>query len=151
MTRLRSVPAYCSAFDEDDGTRKSPGASGYVTLGVDTYFFPIDAQDSLISSIHIQTDGTIAGTFSLEVCNMPYVDITDWDDSASSPWVKYDATTAYIPTNGTGWTVTNMTMVKTAGVGNAFVDLGNSGAARLRLRADITTAGTVRVCQHGKD
>lgn len=148
----------CFALDEDDGARQEVGADGYVTLGVDTYLFPLGGGDSTVTGVHIVTDGTIAGTFTLEVSNMPRDpiqggsgNITDWDTATVGAWVKLDPSTAYIPTVGTGWSVTNATMTKTAGVGGAFVDLVASGAKRYRIKAVITTGGKVRVNAHGKD
>ncbi len=147
----------CFALDEDDGARQEVDADGYVTLGVDTYLFPLGGDDSTVSGVHILTDATIAGTFTLEVSNMPRDaiqggsgNITDWDTATVGAWVKLDPSTAYIPTVGTGWSVTNATMTKTAGVGAAFVDLIASGAKRYRIKAVITTGGKVRVNAHGK-
>ena len=156
---LRQSP-YVRALDEDDGAVIEPADDGYVTLTVDTFFFALGVANQPLESIHIQTGSAIAGVFAIETCNnlrndgiasvAPPGTITDWDDSASSPWVKEDPTTAYVATNGTGWSVTNLTLTKTAGVGNAMIHLGNLGARRCRLRADITTGGTVRVAVHGK-
>lgn len=160
MTQYRATGSGdCFALDEDDGTVKSPDENGFVTLGVDTYLFPIDSPEAPLASVHIQTDATIAATFSIEVCNMPKykgdmsgqtVDVSDWTTASGNPWIKLDPSTAYVATNGTGWTVTNMTLAKTAGLGNAYLDLGNTGAKRMRLKAVVTTGGTVRVNRHAK-
>lgn len=148
----------CFALDEDDGSRKEIGADGYVTLGVDTYLFPLGAAESDLVGVHILTDATIAGTFTIETSNMPRTkddmgqtaDITDWDTATVGAWVKEDPTTAYVATVGTGWTVTNLTLTKTAGTGGAMLHLGNFGAKRIRLKAVITTGGKVRVNRHAK-
>lgn len=147
----------CFALDEDDGTRQEVAADGFVTLGVDTYLFPIGGGDSTVTGVHIVTDDTIAGTFTLEVSNLPRDaiqggsgNVTDWDTTAAGGWVKLDPPSAYVASVGTGWTWTLATGVKTAGVGAAFIDLVASGAKRFRIKAVITTGGKVRVNSNGK-
>lgn len=158
MSQVRRINQFIHALDEDDGARVDVDADGFVTLGVDTYFFPVGlASDAGILGIEIQTDSAIAGTFSVEATCFPKDGVptgqqfTDWDDSATSPWVKDDsAVNAFVSTNGTGWTPTVLTLVKTAGVGNAIYSLAGRGGMRYRVRADVTTGGKVRVAAHGK-
>lgn len=162
MSQVRRVTPYSPALDEDDGTVAPPNGDGYVTLGVDTYFFPLHgAPDAIALSVTLQTDGTIAGTFSIERTDVPPDKVkgstagpgtaTDWDDSATSPWVKDDSTVnAFVSSSGTGWTPTALTQVKTAGVGVSIWNLYGRGASRYRLRADITTGGTCRVASSAK-
>ncbi len=155
MGQVRHVDAYRNALDEDDGAVAPADENGYVTLGVDTYFFPIGGADSPTISCEVQTDGTIAASLvCIESTNAPKVGpgaITDWDDSATSPWVRDDsAVNAYVQSNGTGWTLTVLSMAKTAGVGNAIWNLHGRGARRYRLRMDVGTGGKARVSDHSK-
>lgn len=148
----------CFALDEDDGARQEVGADGFVTLGVDTYLFPLSVPEAGLVSVHIQTDASIAGTFTIETCNFPKTkgemgqtaDITDWDTATVGAWVKEDPTGAYVASVGTGWAWTLLTGVKTAGTGGAMIHLGNLGSKRCRLKAVITTGGKVRVNRHAK-
>lgn len=146
------------ALDEDDGTKTPIDENGFVTLGVDTYLFPLSVPEAGLISVHIQTDTAIAGTFTIETCNFPKFhdemgqnsDVTDWTTATSGQWVKEDPTGAYVASVGTGWTWTLLTGVKTAGAGGAMIHLGNIGSKRCRLKAVITTGGKVRVNRHAK-
>lgn len=154
MSQVARISPYVHALDEDDGATRSPDADGYVTLGVDTYFFPIGGSDSPTVSAQIQTDAAIAGAFSVESTNAPKEgrgSASDWDDSATSPWTKDDSTVnAFVQSNGTGWSATELTLTKTAGAGNAIINLHGRGGMRYRVRADVTTGGNVRVSTHSK-
>lgn len=155
MTQYARVGnANTSGIDEDDGTKAPPDENGYVTLGVDSYLFPIGgAGPAALASCHIVTDDTIAGVFTIETCNAAKVGpgaISDYDTTTVGAWVKEDPDTAYIASVGTGWSITNMTLTKTAGTGGAMLHLGNLGSLRIRLKAVITTGGKVRVMPHMK-
>ena len=158
MQHRRVGSGDCFALDEDDGARQEVGADGFVTLGVDTYLFPLSVPEADLHSVHIQTDAAIAGTFTIESSNMPRTkddmgqtaDITDWDTSTVGAWVKEDPTGAYVASVGTGWTWTLLTGVKTAGTGGSMIHLGNMGSKRMRLKAVVTTGGKVRVNGHAK-
>lgn len=155
MGQVRHVDAYRTAADEDDGAKTPPDENGYVTLGTDTYFFPLGGADSPTISCEVQTDGTIAAALvCIESTNAPSVGpgaITDWDDSSSSSWVRDDsAVNAFVQYNGTGWTLTVLSMAKTAGVGCAIWNLHGRGAKRYRLRMEVSTGGKARVSDHSK-
>lgn len=144
-----------SAFD-GAGVESVPApTTGLVTLGVDDYYFeiPITAEGGL-QSVHILTGALIAGTFTVETTNFPQAGpagaVSSWDETSGN-WVKEDPTSAQVSSVGTGWTWTYLTGLKTAGVGAAMIHLGNLGARRCRIKAAITTGGTVRVVPHGKE
>lgn len=161
MSQVRKQNPYVQAIDEDDGSVIAVDSAGYCTLTVDTFLFPLGlVSDAHTFAVEIMTDAAIAGTFSLECCCLPRGPdnappdqrMTDWDTSATSGWAKDDSTTnAHVMTNGTGWTPTNLTLVKTAGVGIAIYNMALRGAFRYRCRAVITTGGLVRVSAGGKD
>lgn len=162
MTQHRAVGSGdCFALDEDDGTVMTVGADGFVTLGVDTYYFPISVPEATRYSVHIRTDATIAGTFTIEQSNLPKyhdemnqtVDIADWAAAADGDWVPVNqavSASSDVNTNGTGWTATVFSLAKTAGTGGAMVNFGNVNSKRLRVKAVITTGGKVRVNRHAK-
>jgi hypothetical protein len=142
-----------------NGTVVPPDEDGFVTLGVATYVFMLSVPEAPLLSVHIQTDATIAGTFTIEGSNFPATkgnmggaaDLTDWSASATvGTWVQENPTGAYVASVGTGWTWTLLSGAKTAGAGGAMIHLGNYGAKRCRLRAVVTTGGKVRVNRHAK-
>lgn len=146
-----------TAYD-GGGDASIPKGSGLVTLDVDSHYFPIPyADEDEITTIHILTDGTIVGVFTVETTNFPKktgenngaTDVTDYDETTGN-WVKEDPSTAYVATVGTGWSVSALTLTKTAGAGAAIIHIGNCGARRMRLKAAISTGGTLRVVAHGK-
>lgn len=141
------------------GTRAKPDENGFVPITIATWVFPLGGSASPLNSVHIKTDAIVAGTFTIETCNFPAykgdsgaapADVPDFDATVGN-WIKEDPTTAYVGTTaGTGWTVTNLTLVKTAAAGGAIIHLGNLGSRRVRLKAVITTAGGVRVSRWAK-
>lgn len=144
-----------SAFD-GSGVESVPApTTGLVTLSVDDHYFEIPlAGAGELQSVHILTGALIAGTFTIETSNFPQTGptgaVTSYDETVGN-WVKENPTTAQVASNGTGWTWTYLTGVKTAGAGGAMIQLGNLGSRRCRLKASITTGGTVRVTPHGKE
>lgn len=145
----RNLPAY-----DGSGVKRDPTPTGFVTLTVDDHYFElVGARDGEILSVQILTDGVIAGTFTIETSNAPGDGmpdaITAWDEVVGT-WVKENPSSAYVATVGTGWTVAALTLTKTAGVGAAMIHLGNLGSRRCRVKAVISTGGTVRIVPHGK-
>lgn len=155
LTNSRSLTAYDGA-----GDASPPAATGYVTLDADSHYFPIPMADlAELQGLQIITDATIAGTFTIEACNVPErrggsslgpADVTDYDETSGN-WVQINlAAAGYAQGVGTGWSITVLSLVKTAGAGGAIVNLAPHPSRRLRLKAAITTGGTVRVVAHGK-
>lgn len=147
-----------AAILTSDGSVVQPDENGDVTLTVATYVFVLGGAESELVSVHIKTGTAIAGTFTIETSNFPKfkgdisgptVDIADYS-TTTGDWIKEDPTTAYVGSTGTGWTITNLTLAKTAGAGGALIHLGNLGCKRTRLKAVITTGGKVRVNRHAK-
>lgn len=148
-----NLPAY-----DGSGNASLPNLAGFVTLDADSHYFPIPAQaDAEITTIHILTDATIAGTFTVEGTNLPakvadvgQVDVADHNEDAGK-WVQINVAAAgYAQAVGTGWTPTVLSLAKTAGAGGAMIVLLNPGFRRLRLKAAISAGGTCRVVAHGK-
>jgi hypothetical protein len=132
--------------------------TGLVTLTAtdDLYFAIPFAENGTVTSIHILTGALIAGTFTVEECNFPKKrneigpdHVTDYNETTGNG-VKVDVAAAgYAQGVGTGWSITLLTLVKTAGAGGAIVTMPSVGARRLRLKLACTTSGTVRVVAHG--
>jgi hypothetical protein len=142
------------------GTESAPASeTGLVTLtAVDDFYFPIPvAENASTISIHILTDGVIAGTFTVEATNLPKKrneigpdDVEDWSETLGE-WVQINTASAgYAQGAGVGWTVTALSLAKTAGAGGAVIDLIDLATRRLRLKAVVTTGGACRVVAHGK-
>lgn len=145
-----------SAFD-GGGDESAPAETGYVTLDVDDHYFPLPVEHADLASVQIVTDATIAGTFTVEACNLPErkgetgpYDVSNFNETSGN-WVQVNTASAgWAQGVGTGWTITTLSLAKTAGVGGAVVNLSDLGTRRLRLKATVTTGGTVRVVAHGK-
>lgn len=144
------------------GVESSPaGGTGLVTLtATDDFYFAIPfARDAEYVQIHILTDANIAGTFTVESCSFPAtvseatagpVDVSDYNETSGN-WVQVNmASAGYAQSVGTGWTVTVLSLAKTAGAGGAVINLPGIPGRRLRLKAAITTTGAVRVVAYGK-
>ena len=148
-----------TAYDGGGDASAPSEATGFVTLDVDTHYFPIPfAHQAEHLAVHILTDAAIAGTFTIETTAFPAqrgdgigpADVADWNEDAGK-WVKLDVDAAgYAQGVGVGWTVTKLTLAKTAGAGGAVINLPNAPGRRYRLAAAITTGGTVRVGAHAK-
>lgn len=153
MTTLLDNTFSLSAYD-GGGDASTPDSTGYVTLDVDTHYFPIPLTESAeVVDIQLLTGPLIAGSFYVEVTSVPRKkhkgvggnDATDYNETGGV-WIKLDPDDAYVPTAGAGWTVTNATAVKTAAAnGAALFTLSSFGALRARLVAAVTTGGTCRV------
>jgi hypothetical protein len=159
MSQLPTL-ANLSAFDGSGVEQPPAAATGYVTLTAsDVYYFPLPFSEAAdVLEVQLLTGAAIAGSFYIEVTNVPRkkhpgvgpVDATDYNETAGV-WVKLDPSTAYVPTVGSGWTVTNATAVKTAAAGGSAIwTLSLFGSARARLAASVTTTGTARVVTNSK-
>lgn len=160
MSQANGIPKWLSAINVADGSVVRPDANGWVSLAAATYVFVVRTSDQRSESFNIVTDATIAWSgLTIEDTNAPRQDsgistpgtVTDWDNSADTTWAKNDSTSAgYVSSSGTGWTVTNLTLVKTAGKGAATVHLHSNAASRNRAKVVVTTPGTMRVAVNGK-
>lgn len=149
----KNLSAYDGAGDESAPVP----ATGLVTLDIDDHYFPVPCDDADLVAIHILTDATIAGTFTVEGCNFPRrrdetgpLSVADHNETSGN-WVQINiAAAGYGQGVGTGWTVTVLSLAKTAGAGGAIINLSNVAFRRLRVKAAITTGGACRVVAHGK-
>lgn len=146
-----------SAFN-NTGVETAPSPAGLVTLTAATFYFEIPLTESgRLQSVQIVTGSAIAGVFTIETSNLPQGlpgttalgAAPTWDETVGN-WVQENPSSAYVATTGTGWSVSALTLTKTAGVAGALIHLGNLGSKRCRVKAVISTGGTVRVVPHGK-
>jgi hypothetical protein len=146
-----------TAYDGGGEASTPAPETGLVTLDADDHYFPIFGADECeIDSIHILTGAAIEAVFTVETCNFPRrrdevgpADVTDYNETTGN-WIKENPSSAYVASTGTGWAVAALTLTKTAGAGGAMIHLGNMGARRVRLKAAVTTPGTIRVVANGK-
>lgn len=137
------------------------GADGFVPLTATDFFFLVGDADSTTQSVHVWCDGTIAGTFTLEMSDMPLkigfgTDVTDVTDFVPTTganigaWVPWSSTRYEVPAQS-GSTNTNGSVAVVAGASTGFMwMLPDMGAKRMRVRAHVTTPGSCRVAHHGK-
>ena len=73
--------------------------------------------------------------------------------STVGEWSTEQPSTAYVASDGTGWSASNGVGAATgAGLGGLFWHVAETGAARTRLTIVVgATGGPVRVSAHGKD
>ena len=118
-----------------------------------TSYYGLGGDASMISSIHIQWDASLIATdISVWATNFPEVQT---NSTTAGEWVQLQPTSGYtaISPAGAGAVGASPLIVTVAGgaAGAAFMDLGNSGAARLRVRVVCTQAGQLRIRGNGKE
>lgn len=155
---LRGLPAILST----DGSPVAIDNSGYVTLGVGTYFFSLGSEGADVPSatalldVHAVWDANLRGTLTIEFSNMPAtrggngtggVDVKDWDATAGNfvPCGTSDGHVTAVTATATAMSVGTIT-----GAGGARWTFPDMGARRGRLKAIVTTQGTLRVLPRGK-
>ena len=134
-------------------------AKGCTLANGTTYFFVLDKSGSPVDSVHLQWAAAVAATFTVEASCYPKLvggnpmapaDVTDFS-TTTGEWIQLNPSTAYVPVVGTGNSVTSLTI--TAGgtnAGAAWIDLGNLGARRVRIKVVVTTGGVVRCGVNGR-
>lgn len=142
-------------------------ASGILTLIPGTYFLPIGSDQSptpsmtTVVSAHLAWSAPFAATITVETCNFPggsdrkatgKDDVLDYENAGTGNWIQENPSTAYVGIVGTNNVVISLTI--TAGgtnAGGCMIDIGNFGSRRVRLKAVVTVAGTLRVNRRGKN
>lgn len=162
MTQVRNMSELgVTALTTTTGAKITPDATGFVSLTGTDFFFLVGDADSTTQSVHVWCDGTIAGTFTLEVSDLPRItgfsadtsDVTDFVPTTTTtigtwlPWVS----TRYEVLVQSGSVNTNGSVAVSAGANTGFMwMLPDMGAKRMRVRAHVTTPGKCRVTHHGK-
>lgn len=128
------------------------------------YYFSLDGEsDAKLQHVTLKWDASIIVTWSLECTSIPARkgdadDLKAWDNSAGNGWNQEPLTsTSASVTDTTGATgnasISSNTIVVAGGTaGSASIHIGNLGARRARIKADVkATGGVARVCTAGKD
>lgn len=122
-----------------------------------TDFYGVSGDNALISSIHLQWD-------SLLVCSGITFWATDFPENGqgavalnsvvAGDWIQLNPASGYtaISPAGAATIASGPLVIVVPGgtAGGVFVDLGNSGAHRLRVQVVCTTPGGLRIHSAGK-
>lgn len=151
---------------KSDGTvvEDKPG-TGCTLANSTTYYFPLGNGEGLIpagcqfASIQLKWSAAVAAVFTVETTNFPCKifppagpdDVTDYSSTAGD-WLQLNPADAYVPVSGSGNSAT-LAAVTAGGsaAGGALFDLAGLGTRRIRIKAVVTTGGTVRAQGHGKE
>lgn len=145
-----------AALTAATGVPVQPAGDGFVALtAANDWFFPVGSSDGTALAVHVETDAAIAGTFTVEVSNMPKdpsaaPNTTDFDNVVGH-WLQWNPAAAVVPA-AAGSTPTAATVVVVAGAAGGFMFmLPDWGPRRTRIRAHITAPGKCRVLPSAKD
>ncbi len=144
---------------KSDGVVQTESATefgrGSFTLALSTtYYYPIGGTDCPVQSVHCHWDASIVITsITVEDCNMPPAEVSDYVASTGGLWIDEDPTTAFVGTKGAGVTPTNGVVAVTGGaLGGCMFHIADTGARRTRLAVVVgATGGEMRVAAWGKE
>jgi hypothetical protein len=124
---------------------------------IQTDYYGIGGSDSMTQSFHAKWDATLVATLTVWACNFPEQlgsTAVATNSVVAGDWIQLDPPTGYTaisPAGAATIAAGPLTIVVPGGTaGGIFVDLGNTGARRLRVRVVCTTAGQLRIHAHGK-
>jgi hypothetical protein len=120
---------------------------------IQTDFYGIGGDASLIQSAWIKWDATLVATITIWVTNIPDRLVPLIDPAANLNWTQLNPSSGYTAISGGGATaVQPLTLIIAGGTaGNAHMDFGNCAAARMRAQVVCTTGGFLEIWPHGKD
>ncbi len=133
-----------------------PDDAFFATIPISTKFIGVSGDNAIIQSVHLQWDAVLVCVFTFWATDfnenglhsVPTTSVTAGDWVQLQPPSGY---TAISPAGAATLGASPLTITVPGGTaGAAFVDLGNSGAYRLRVQAVCTTAGFLRVKAAGK-
>lgn len=124
---------------------------------VETAWYGIGGSDSITQSFQAKWDNALIATITVWACDFH-------DTLGSNPvplnsvvagdWIQLNPPTGYTaisPAGAATIAAGPLVIVVPGGVaGGIFVDLGNTGARRLRVQVVCTTQGQLRIRAHGK-
>lgn len=135
-----------------DRTNPAPASRG-VTVGIGTYYFPLNVPDWDLMHITMRWAGAVAGVFTIETTDFPghdggTDDVTHYQASGQD-WDVENASQGFASVAGVGNSVTGGTGTGiTAGgtnAGKARINLFNTAAKRHRIKLVTTVGGLVRI------
>lgn len=127
------------------------GAPGVYTLAVATYYIDVGGLSAPLLSTHFQWSSALIGVLTFEDSN--------FDEHQASlvsttlgDWIPEDPSSAEVEVTGTGASATGAVITLLGGgAGGGMAHIGNLGSGRLRVKAVITTGGTLRTAHFGKE
>jgi hypothetical protein len=152
MSRTNTPGQYVQPIKSDGTLAVAAGSHGVYTLsGSSTYYAEINTQTSPTQSIHLQWSAALAATITVETSDFAVADAATTSSTAGD-WVQQNPSSAYVPVVGSGNSASALTI--TAGgsaAGAAQINLAGLGSPRLRVKIVVTTGGTIRIAQSGKE
>ena len=143
---------------KSDGTVQAPSATefgrGSFTLASSTtYYFPIGGQDCTKLSGHMHWDAAIVITsITVEDCDFPPSEVTDYEASTGGQWIDEDPTTAFVGVKGAGVAVSSGVVAASGGALGGCMFHIDTGARRTRLAVVVGgTGGELRCAAWGKE
>lgn len=112
---------------------------------------------SLVQSIHLQWDATLAAVITIWGSNFPETGVgaVALDSVVAGDWVQQNPPSGYtaISPVGAATVGANPLVITVPGgvAGGALLDLSGSGDKRLRVQVVCTVAGQLRIRPNGKD
>lgn len=124
---------------------------------VTTSWYGAGGSDSLTQSIHMQWDGALVATVTVWACDFPEQlspGAVALNSTNAGDWIQLNPPTGYTAVSPAGAATIAagpLAIVVPGGTaGGCFIDLGNTGARRLRVQVVCTTQGQLRIHAHGK-
>lgn len=131
---------------------------------VQTDYYGLGGDASMIQSIHMQWDSAlVCSSITIWACDFPDVGVNVGGVAIDDPstgatagaWIQLNPPTGYTAISPSGaatiGATTPLVIVVPGGTaGGIFIDLGNTGAGRLRAVVVCTTQGQLRIHTHGK-
>lgn len=151
----RAGGRYIIPIDSNGATLVEDGGHGVCTLAAgQTYYYVLGGIDASFISAHLTgiDPGLIITSATVQDCNHADNDVSNFSTTVGD-WSPEKPSTAYVSTDGTGWTASNGQVAVAGGsVGCAFWHLAEDAAARTRIAVVVgATGGKVRMSGHGKD
>lgn len=130
------------------------GRGSFTLAAATTYFFPVGGQDGGLVSAHLHWDAAIIITsLTVEDCDFPNSEISDFHAGTGGEWIDEDPSTAFVGTKGAGVTVTNGVVAVTGGaLGGCRFNVADQGARRTRIKVVVgATGGEIRCAAWAKE
>lgn len=125
---------------------------------ITTSYYGLGGSDSIVQSAHFMWDATlVCSGITIWACNFPEqlgTAAVPTDSVVAGEWIQLNPTAGYTAVSPVGAaTIAGgplVIVVPGGTAGGIWIDLGNTGARRLRARVVCTTAGQLRIRANGK-
>ena len=121
-----------------------------------TSYYGVSGDNALIQAVHLQWDSVLACVITFWVTNFPENGQANvaLNSVVAGDWIQLQPTSGYTAVSPAGAATLGASpliiTVPAGTAGGAFVDLGNSGAHRMRVQVACTVAGQLRIRASGK-